>query len=66
MTNFKQTRLKLNLTAKQIAPLLGYSPRTVEAWDSGRKEPPRSALIILELREALSKIDSDIAREALK
>jgi len=48
MSDFKKRRKALGLTVKQIAPLLGYKWRSVEAWDQGRREPSKSALMLLD------------------
>ena len=37
------TRKSLNLTQKSFAKILGVSPRTVEAWESGRTTPSPTA-----------------------
>ncbi len=44
---FKQHRKSLGYTVKELAPLLGYSWRSVEAWDQGRREPSKSALMLM-------------------
>ena len=36
-------RKSLNLTQKSFAKILGVSPRTVEAWESGRTTPSPTA-----------------------
>ena len=51
---FKQRRKALGYSVKAIAKKLGYSHRTVEAWDGGRKYPD-SVGILLGYIEAESK-----------
>lgn len=41
--NVADTRKSLNLTQKSFAEILGVSPRTVEAWESGRTTPSPTA-----------------------
>ena len=40
----KRIREDLNLTQKNFAFVLGVSPKTVEAWESGRNTPQGTAL----------------------
>ena len=42
-------RKKLNLTQKSFAKILGVSPRTVEAWESGKSTPTPTAKNLLYL-----------------
>lgn len=42
-------RKTLNLTQKAFASVLGVSPRTVEAWESGRSNPSPTARNLLYL-----------------
>lgn len=44
-------RRKLNLTQKGLANVVGVSPRTVEAWESGVNTPNGSARHLLYLLE---------------
>ena len=41
--NVADTRKSLNMTQKSFAKVLGVSPRTVEAWESGRTTPSPTA-----------------------
>ena len=41
--NVAQTRKELDLTQKSFAALIGVSPRTVEAWESGKTTPSPTA-----------------------
>ena len=45
----KQIREDLNLTQKNFAFVLGVSPKTVEAWESGRNIPQGTAQRFLHL-----------------
>ncbi len=42
-------RLKLNLTQRGLAQVVGVSPRTVEAWEAGANKPNGSARHLLYL-----------------
>jgi putative transcriptional regulator len=44
-----RTRKALNLTQSALAFAIGVSPRTVEAWESGRNEPSGTASRLLYL-----------------
>lgn len=41
--NAAEIRKELTMTQKNFADLLGVSPRTVEAWESGRSTPTPTA-----------------------
>ena len=41
--NVAGTRKELNLTQKAFAAILGVSPRTVEAWETGKSNPSPTA-----------------------
>lgn len=45
----KQIREDLNLTQKNFAFVLGVSPKTVEAWESGRNVPQGTAQRFLQM-----------------
>ena len=45
----KQSREDLNLTQKNFAFVLGVSPKTVEAWESGRNVPQGTAQRFLQI-----------------
>ena len=45
----KQIREDLNLTQKNFAFVLGVSPKTVEAWESGRNVPQGTAQRFLQI-----------------
>ena len=45
----KQIREDLNLTQKNFAFVLGVSPKTVEAWESGRNIPQGTAQRFLQV-----------------
>ncbi len=46
-----RTRKALNLSQRHLAYALGVSPRTVEAWESGKNEPSGAARHLLYLFE---------------
>ena len=45
----KQIRESLNLTQRNFAFVLGVSPKTVEAWESGRNVPQGTAQRFLQM-----------------
>ena len=45
--NVAEERKKLNLSQRSFAKVLGVSPRTVEAWESGRSIPSPTAKNLL-------------------
>ena len=45
-------REKMDLSQQALAYLIGVSPRTVEAWESGRNEPTGPAKRLLYLLES--------------
>ena len=49
--NVSSTRKDLNLTQKAFAAILGVSPRTVEAWESGKTTPSPTARKLIYLIE---------------
>ena len=51
----KQIRENLNLTQKNFAFVLGVSPKTVEAWESGRNVPQGTAQRFLQMLQAGGK-----------
>ena len=58
-----RTRKELNLTQWRLADALGVSPRTVEAWESGRNEPSGAAQHLLYLFDIdHSLVDKFISR----
>ena len=42
---FKDWRLRNDLTQREAAEILGYSPRWVRAWESGFEAPDKPAII---------------------
>lgn len=50
-TDVVAIRRKLNLTQRGLASVVGVSPRTVEAWESGVNQPNGSARHMLYLLE---------------
>ena len=51
----KQIREDLNLTQKNFAFVLGVSPKTAEAWESGRNIPQGTAQRFLQVLRAGGK-----------
>ena len=51
----KQIREDLNLTQKNFAFVLGVSPKTVEAWESGRNVPQGTAQRFLQVLQTGGK-----------
>lgn len=47
MSDFKKARLALGYSVREIAPLLGTSPRTIENWDQGIRTPPGAVTVLL-------------------
>ena len=46
-----RARKQLNLPQRSLANLMGVSPRTVEAWETGKNEPAGPARRLLRLLE---------------
>ncbi len=44
-----EARLKSGLTQTQFAALMGVSPRTVQDWEQGRREPSGAAKTLLKV-----------------
>lgn len=46
MENIKAERMRLGITRKNLADVLGLgSPRTIESWESGRRNPSAQQLV---------------------
>lgn len=50
--SIKETRQKYNLTQEQFAQLLDVSPRTLQNWEQGRREPEGPAKVLLKVAAA--------------
>ena len=57
--NFNEKRLAMNLSVKEMADVVGFSPRTVENWCQGRK-PPECVWIILDLLETVETLQYEL------
>jgi putative transcriptional regulator len=58
----RQAREKLELPRAEFARMMGVSPRTIEGWEQGRRQPRGAAGVLLRL--ALSH--PQIVRQAMK
>jgi putative transcriptional regulator len=58
----RQARHQLNLPRAEFARIMGVSPRTVEGWEQGRRQPKGAVSVLLRL--ALSH--PQIVQQALK
>lgn len=47
--SIKETRQKYNLTQNEFAQLLDVSPRTLQNWEQGRREPEGPAKVLLKV-----------------
>jgi len=47
-----ETRQKLGLSQTQFAGMLGVSPRTLQDWEQGRREPSGAAKALLRIAAA--------------
>lgn len=45
--DMKKERLKRKLTTYQVAEKLGVSPRTVESWESGLRNPSKQVQMLV-------------------
>lgn len=52
----KEIRTKSHLTQTVFAAALGVSPKTVEAWESGRTQPGGSTIRIFQMMEKKPEI----------
>ena len=49
--SIRETRQKYNLTQNEFAQLLDVSPRTLQNWEQGRREPEGPAKVLLKVAE---------------
>lgn len=49
--SIKKIRINLHLSQRSFAEVVGVSPKTVEAWESGANSPAGSSARIIELME---------------
>lgn len=47
--SIKETRQRYNLTQEEFAQLLDVSPRTLQNWEQGRREPEGPAKVLLKV-----------------
>ena len=62
--NVVQIRKSLNMTQKEFSVLLGVSPRTVEAWESGKSTPTPTAKNLMFLISEDHSLVSKLQRSA--
>lgn len=43
----RETRKRMRLNAREFGSLIGVSGRTVENWEQGRRNPSKSALLLI-------------------
>jgi len=58
----KEIRKKTNLPQKYFAELVGVSPRSVEAWEAGKRKPTGTAKRLFQLIEKDPNIINAIMR----
>ena len=46
--NIKAEREKRKLTRKEFGIILGVSDRTVESWETGRRNPSQQVIMLIE------------------
>ena len=46
--DIKLEREKRKLTREEVGNILGVSPRTVEAWELGRRNPSKQVIMLIE------------------
>jgi putative transcriptional regulator len=51
-----EARAKVGLSQHEFAALLGVSPRTLQDWEQGRREPTGAARTLLKVASAHPKI----------
>ncbi len=56
MNNVKELRTKLGLTQDAFAVRLGVVPYTVRRWESGKSDPSRMALALIEKLKKKEKL----------
>jgi putative transcriptional regulator len=59
--NMRDVRKQLNLRRSDFAQLLGVSPRTLESWEQGKRQPSGAAGILLRIAMKNPKV----VREAI-
>lgn len=60
----KDIRKNLNLTQRTFADLVGVSPKTIEAWESGHNKPSGAARRVLEIySEHPEMVENEVIEE---
>jgi putative transcriptional regulator len=57
----KAIRKKLNLSQSAFASLMGVSPRTVQDWEQGRRQPQGPAKSLLRIAEQHPEIFTELS-----
>lgn len=57
---FNEKRQAMNLTIREMADVVGFSPRTVEAWCQDMRKPPECVEIILELLSTVETLQNEV------
>jgi len=66
MNHIKQFRMKHKLTRKELARLMGVSLNTIYLWETGRRNPSKTAQILLsKIKQELEK-KSQLKRKEVK
>ena len=58
----RETRKRMRLNAREFGSLIGVSGRTVENWEQGRRNPSKSALLLIKMmqQEDVKNVDDKI------
>lgn len=63
-TEASLARAKVGMSQRDFAMLLGVSPRTLQDWEQGRREPTGAARTLLQVAAAHPEALLDLPREA--
>ena len=64
LPNIKEVRKKTGLTHRNFATLLGVSPRTVQAWEHGKRNPSGAARTLLVIADRNPAIFADLLQHS--